>query len=139
MPVAEVSTGKPGRQEPHAAVDVEAHASRRHHAVRQERCGHAADREPIAVVHVRHAPREVDDAGQRGHVHQLRDRLAVRNARKQLLVGEDPRRHAHVRAMGARDVNDELADPNEPGPRARCGVVLDADGNHGIPRELVRA
>ena len=59
----------------HATVDVEADAARRDDAVGLIHGRHAADGEPVAPVDVRHRDARGDDAGERGHVRDLLERL----------------------------------------------------------------
>jgi hypothetical protein len=88
-----------GRDQAHAAVDVEADAARRHHAVVQRHGRHAADGEAVAPVDVRHRDAGADDAGQRRHVHDLLERLVCVGALQDLLRGIHDARHPHV-ALG---------------------------------------
>src|SRR5213083_733871 len=101
--------GERGAQETHAAVDVEADAAGRDRALLRVHRGHAADREAVAPVDVRHGERAADDPGQVGHVRELRERRIVPQLRHELLARVDPAGHAH--AALARDLPDAVADP----------------------------
>jgi hypothetical protein len=46
---------------------------------------------------IRHGKRRVDDPGERGDILELLERLVANDCVEQLSVGEDSRRHAHVR------------------------------------------
>ena len=70
------------RQQAHAAVDVVADAARRDDPVGRQRRGDAADREAVALVHVGHRQRRLDDPRQRRHVLQLLQRAVARGSRR---------------------------------------------------------
>ena len=59
----EVLARQLARQQPHAAVDVEADAARRDRTVGDRGRGDAADRESVALVHVGHAVRGPNESG----------------------------------------------------------------------------
>ena len=107
----EIVRGERGAQQAHAAVDVEADAAGRDRALLRVDRGHAADREAVAPVDVRHGERAADDPGQVGHVRELRERRIVPQLRHELLARVDPAGHAH--AALARDLPDVVADPLE--------------------------
>ena len=97
-----------GRQaEAHAAVDVEADAAGRDHAAVRVHRRHAADREAVAPVAVRHAEGVVDDAGQAGHVGDLVEDAGL-HAAQQRLRGDDPRRDPHPLLEGDREFPDGI-------------------------------
>ena len=127
---AELVHGDRQGEEPDAAVDVVTHAARRDDSVRGLRRRDPSDREPVSLVHVRHRERGVDDPGQRGHVLELLERLVVADRVEQLLVGEHPRRDAHVRTRLARNLPERLVQPAELNhrcitlPRGRLDAAL---------------
>ncbi len=86
-------------QQPHAAVDVIAHAAGGDHAVGHAGGDDAADGEAVALVDVGHGQGIGDDARQRGAVDQLIEALVAQRRAQQLGVGIEPRRHAHVVAV----------------------------------------
>ncbi len=86
--------------EAHAAVDVEADAARRDHAAGLVHRGDAADGEAVAPVDVRHRDAGVDDAGQRGHVGDLLQRLLVAGLVEEARVRVHAPGHAHL-SLGA--------------------------------------
>jgi hypothetical protein len=115
LALAELGPGQRQRKQPHAAVDVVAHAAGRHDAVGQRRRSDGADREAVALVDVGHRHRRLDDPRQRRDVLQLLERVVALDRAEQALVGEDARGHAHVRARVGADLPDDLADALEPG------------------------
>ncbi len=98
-----------GDQQPHAAVDVEADPAGRDHAVGQQGGRHAAHREAVAFVHVRHAHRRPVDAGQGRHVHQLGHAAVAPDLADQRLVGEHPHRHLGAGRRRVGQLVDDLA------------------------------
>jgi hypothetical protein len=77
---ADLRLGEVGAQQAHAAVDVEAHASRRDYSLAvHQRGGHPADGEPVPPVNVGHGQGVTHDAGQEGHVGHLLQALFVGN------------------------------------------------------------
>ena len=96
-------------QQPHAAVDVVAHAAGRDHAVRLVHGRDAADGEPVAPVDVRHRDARVHDAGQGGHVGDLLQSLLMAGLLEQTRVRVHASGHAH--APLGRDLVEELARP----------------------------
>jgi hypothetical protein len=109
-PCAELRRRERGRQQPHATVDVVTHSARRHDAVRQLGRGDRTDREAVPLVNIRHREHGVDHARQRCDVLQLLERAVAGDVVQQPLVGEDPRRHAHVWTCLDRDFPDHLTD-----------------------------
>jgi hypothetical protein len=84
-------------EQPHAARDVEADpAGRDHAALGRVRGGHAADREAVTPVQVRHRVGRLDDAGQGGDVGHLLQRLVRGPLGQQGVGGEDNAGHAHL-------------------------------------------
>ena len=71
--------------EPHSTVDVKTDAARRYHPVAHVGRRHAADRKPVAPMHVGHGQRVPDDAGQERDVRQLLQRLVGQDAGKHRL------------------------------------------------------
>ena len=83
---------EPGQHRAHAAGDIEADAARRHDAALVRIEGrHAADRETIAPVGVRHGIGRLHDSGQRRDIGRLLVDFVVHVA-DQLLIGVDDRR-----------------------------------------------
>ena len=87
-----------GGQQPHPAVDVVADRSGRNDAARQLGGGDPADREAVALVHVRHHQHLADDPRQGGGVDRLLERGVTADRLEQLAAGEEPHRHPHVGA-----------------------------------------
>ena len=85
-----------GPHQPHAAVDVEADAAGRDHAVVAVHGRHAADGETVALVNIGHGQARPHDSRQRGHVHGLFQREVLADLRHQGLAGvhHDVRPHA---------------------------------------------
>jgi hypothetical protein len=110
-PAAQLLARQRQRQQPHAAVDVVAHAAGRDDAVRQLGRGEPADREAVALVDVRHRECRVDDPGQRGDVLELLERAVPGERVEQRFVGEDAGRDAHVGPRARRDLVQGLVDP----------------------------
>jgi hypothetical protein len=96
----DVLPAEAGSQEPDAAVDVEAHASRRHDAAGHVRRRHAADGEPVALVEIRHRQARPDDARQHRHVHGLIERPIPDDVLEDRPAGE----HHHAGAHATRRV-----------------------------------
>jgi len=90
------------RQQPHAAVDVVAHAPGRNHPVVQRSGRYPADGETVALVHVGHGQRPPDDPGQRGHIHQLFQRAILLGLREEILVRVQARRNVHILPIQSR-------------------------------------
>ena len=118
------SQPEPRPHQPHAAVDVEADAARRDHTVGLVHGRDAADGEPVAPVDVRHGDAGVDDAGQRGDVGHLLQRLLVARLLEQARVRVHASGHAHLVLAG--DLVDVLARP------------LDAHGRGPAPPAAAR-
>src|SRR6185369_13428037 len=97
---AHVRSVEPGTQETDAAVDVEADAARRDHALVRVDGGDAADGEAVAPVEVGHGERVADDAGQVRDVHHLRERGVVAQLAHELIAGVDAPGHAHAAVPG---------------------------------------
>jgi hypothetical protein len=89
-----------GAYKPHTAVDVEADAARRDHAVHVVHGRHAADRKAVAPVDVRHGDARLDDPRQGRHVDHLPERLLVSRLLEQLLRGVHDAGHAHLALLG---------------------------------------
>ena len=96
------------REQADAAVDVVADAAGRDDAVGQRGGGDAADREAVALVDVGHRQGGLDDARQRGDVHELLERPVAPNRLQQLGVGEDAGGDAHVGPEGRRNLPERL-------------------------------
>ena len=96
----DVVPAQAGAHQPHAAVDVEADAARRDHALALVDGGHAADGKAVAPVDVGHGDAGLDDAGQRGDVGDLLQRLLVAGLVEELGRRVDDARHAHVALLG---------------------------------------
>jgi hypothetical protein len=97
--------------EPHTARDVESDAPRGNHTVvfgihRR----HAADREAIPPMDVRHGERSGHDAGERGHVRHLLDRAVLDGLRHEVLRGEHDARNPHPEDRTDGDAPLELPD-----------------------------
>ncbi len=99
---------EPARQQAHAAVDVVADAAGRQHALLGVERGHAADREAVAPVDVRHGDRVADDAGQVGDVDHLLGAAVVADVGDQIGGRVDQPRHPHAAAL--RDAVAEVVD-----------------------------
>src|SRR5262249_27070704 len=82
----------------HAAVNVVAHAARRNHTpfARIRRC-HAANREAITPMNVRHRQARLLNTRQRRYIRHLLGRLIASNLIDQVLIGVDYAVHAHAR------------------------------------------
>ena len=120
--VAELVGLQAEREQPHAAVDVVADPARRDDAVRHGRRDHAAHREAVPLVDVRHRERRVDDPGQCRRVLQLLEGAVVRDRGEELFVCEDARGHAHVGTRLHGDLPDHVPDPAHP-RQTPCGSV----------------
>ena len=102
--VAELGLGQRQGEQPHAAVDVVADPAGRDDAVGQLGGGDPADREPVALVDVRHREGRADDARQGGDVLELLEREVALDLGEELGVGEHPRGDAHV-VPGGRGIS----------------------------------
>ena len=71
-----------GREDARAAVDVEADTAGRDYSVFRAHRSDAPDREPVAGMDVRHRHRVLHDAGERGDIGDLIERLVVRHLRR---------------------------------------------------------
>ena len=101
-----------GRDEPHAAVDVEANPTRGDHARLGVHGRHAANREPIAPVCIGHGEARFDDPWQRRDVRGLDEHLVV-HLRHELLAAEDPHGNPHPFPEAAPELETCGADPSQ--------------------------
>ena len=106
---AHVAGSQVRAHEPHTAVDVVPDAPRRDDAVGGVEGGHAADRETVPLVHVRHRERRSDDARKVGDVARLVQRPVAADRCEEPLAGKDAGGHPHP-ALG-RDLPDAGPDP----------------------------
>jgi hypothetical protein len=109
-PAGELGLGQRQGEQAHTAVDVVADAPRRDDAVGKLGRGHAPDGEAVALVHVRHCERRLDDSRQGGDVLDLLERAVALDRREQLAIGEHPGRHKHVRTGARRQLPEHLAE-----------------------------
>src|SRR5581483_2832140 len=106
-----------GLDEPHAAVDVEAHAARGEHALVRVEGRDAADGEAVPPVDVGHRHAAAHDAGERRDVGHLLEGVVLLHVREERVAGEDAARDAHAREVRRGDVHaprvyaDKLARP----------------------------
>src|SRR5262249_42936394 len=89
--------------QPNAAIDVETDTAGRNYALLPVRCGHSANREPVALVDVRHRQTGADDAWEHRHVHRLAQRLVLADLVDQLPAGVDDHVSAHAPRFVARN------------------------------------
>ena len=100
---------EPRPHQPHPAVDVEADAARRNDPVGLVHRRDSSDGEAVPPVDVRHRDARAHDAGQRGDVGHLLQRLFVARLLEEAHVRVHAAGHAHL-ALGWYLV-DELAGP----------------------------
>jgi len=99
-----------GAHQAYAAIDIEAHAARRNHAVRTVHGRHAAYREAVSLVNVGHRQAGPHDATQRGHVHGLLERQVAPDLLQQPRAGIHHHVGQHATAFVPRDAVAERVD-----------------------------
>jgi len=76
---------------------------------------HAADREPVPLVHVGHGEHVADHAREGRRVHELLQAAVAHGLRHERFVGVNARGHAHVRPEGGWDLPEVAVDSDDVG------------------------
>ena len=126
-PRLHVAQREVGGHQPHAAIDVVAHAARRDDAAFQ-RIGRAdaADAEAVAPVDIGHGQAGHLDARQEGDVGHLLRGLVVADLLDELFIGEDAAFGAHADLVRLRDPPDAFGDLFQ-------RAVIAGFGHGGVP------
>ncbi len=93
-----------GGQQPHTTVDVVADRPGRDNTFRILCRGHSTDREPVALVDIRHDQDFAHDSRQGGGVDRLLERCIATDGVDQLAAREETYRHPHIGPHRGRDL-----------------------------------
>ena len=116
---------EPAREQAHPAVDVVADPARGDDPVGQLGCDHAADREPVPLVHVGHGEHVGDHAREGRRVHELLQAAVAHGLRHERFVGVNARGHAHVRPEGGRDLPEVAVEPDDVADVDQRGLLVE--------------